>query len=52
MEQGRLGTYVHPAVSIRSRSAHARVFGLGAKRAVAHGYVIPDNSGSEEDRAA
>ena len=52
MEQGRLGTYVHPAVTIRPRSAHARVFGLGAERAAARGYIIPDDSGSEEERAA
>ena len=53
MEQGRLGTYVHPAVSIRPRSSQALVFGLGAERAAARGYVIParDDSGSEEDRA-
>jgi hypothetical protein len=51
MEQGRLGTYVHPAVTIRPRSTQARVFGLGAERA-ADGYVIPDDSGSEEGRAA
>ena len=52
MEQGRLATYVHPAESIRPRSAQARVFGLGAERAAARGYVIPDDSGSEEERAA
>ena len=52
MEQGRLGSYVHPAVTIRPRSAHARVFGLGAERAAARGYIIPDDSGSEEERAA
>ena len=53
MEQGRLATYVYPAaVSIRPRSAQARVLGLGAERAAARGYVIPDDSGSEEERAA
>ena len=52
MEQGRLGTYVHPAVTIRPRSAHARVFGLGAGRAAARGCIIPDDSGSEEEQAA
>jgi hypothetical protein len=52
MEQGRLGNYVHPVVTIRPRSAHARVFGLGAGRAAARGCIIPDNSGSEGERAA
>jgi hypothetical protein len=52
MELGRLGAYVHPAVNIRPRSAHARVFGLGAGRAAARGCIIPDDSGSEEERAA
>ena len=51
MEQGRPGTYVQPAVTIRPRSAHARVFGLGAERAAPHGYSIPDDSRSKEDRA-
>ena len=52
MEQGRLRTCVHPAVTIRPRSAHARVFGLGAGRAAARGCIIPDDSGSEEEKAA
>ena len=52
MEQGRLRTCVHPAVTIRPRCAHARVFGLGAGRAAARGCIIPDDSGSEEERAA
>jgi hypothetical protein len=28
---------------------HARVLGLGAERAAAHGYIIPDDSGSEPE---
>jgi hypothetical protein len=54
-QQGRLGTYVQPAATIRprtARSAHARVFGLGAERAAARGCIILDDSGSEENRAA
>ena len=39
-------------MTIRPRSAHARVFGLGAGRAAARGCIIPDDSGSEEERAA
>ncbi len=52
MKQGRLGAYVRPAVTIPPRSAHARDFGLGGERAAARGHIIPDDSGSEEDRAA
>jgi hypothetical protein len=51
MEQGRLGTYVRPAVSIRPRSAQTRVLGLGAERAAARGYDIPDDAGREDSEA-
>ena len=51
MERGRLRTRCHHA-SILPRSAHAQVFGLGAKRTAARGYVIQDDAGSEENRAA
>jgi len=50
MEQGRLRTRVHPEAIIRPRSAHAQVYGLGAKRAAVHGNAITDDSGSEEER--
>jgi hypothetical protein len=52
MKQGRLETYVHPAVTIRPRSAHARVFWLGTERAAASGCIILDDSESEEEQAA
>jgi hypothetical protein len=41
-----------PGRDIRPRSAQARDFRLGAERAAARGYIVPDDSESEEERAA
>ena len=41
-----------PGGEHRPCSAHAQVFRLGAERAAGRGYVMQDDSGSEEDRAA
>ncbi len=53
VEQGRIGAYIHPALTIRPCSTQARDFGIGAERAAARGYIVldSDDSGGKEDAA-